>query len=218
MIAKLIFFILLSITIVFLLLTIYLLFRFKIKRNHKKAVYKQLHLLAEERDYLLLNNVTLFLNDNYDEPTLFDHIFFGDKYIYVIQDYDKEGGIFGNIVDRYLLLQKNDKTYKSINPLVECKNKLALLEKKLGVSHNDNIFLAMVIYNNSLLVADNLKVKSNQQCFIPLREVRDTILSAERDEVKPFSHQQTEELLLNIKAASDKIKIQLNKTSKKGGK
>lgn len=215
MIAKLIFFILLSITLLFFIITIYLLIRFKIKRNHKKAVYNILHAVAEEKDYLLLNNVTLNIKNKNSEPTLFDHILFGDKYIYLIDDYDKEGGLFGNMVDRYLLIKKGERTYKTNNPLFELKNKLTLLENELGIKHKDNLFLAMIVYNNALIVANNLKVKNNEQCFISLKELRDTILSAEKDQVQPLTHQATEELLQILKNNSDRFKEGLNGTSKK---
>ena len=83
--------------VVFLLLLLAFLFGPIIKRkyievNYKKIVSKTLYKYALDHDVFLINDIKLPYNGGF---IIFDHILFGEKYIYCIKDvhesYGKEG-------------------------------------------------------------------------------------------------------------------------------
>lgn len=216
--SKIVFYVLLVIIIALILILLFLLFKFKFRRNHRNAVYSELNAIAKENDFLLVNDLAFFLHDDIEAgATIFDHILFGEKYIYVIKDFDKEGGLFGNAKDESLLINNNGQTFRVANPIYQQGVNVRLLEDAIGVKHNQNLLVPIVVYNNDLCVGNNLREKSNESCFIPLKELRATIKTAERDNVQPFSHESTEKLIMDLKTRSEKIKADYNINIDKGG-
>lgn len=179
-------------------------------KKHKKHVYKVLHHYAEEHDHYLLNDVELYFDENNPEPIVFDHILFANKYIYVITDLAAKGGIYGNINDELLFFKKNDGSVINIhNPLDIGNEKVKILETAVGASHDKHLFLSMIVYNPSLIVHKDIRVKNGDSCFIPITEVEETIDEAEKDSVTSFDDNKTKELVKAIKERSDQVKRDL---------
>ena len=150
------------------------------------------------------------------EPEHYDHILFGEKYIYVIQDFSAFGGIYGNSKDPTLFLrdEKSEKTTKIDNPLKIAERKVMLLEAAVGVSHEKHLFQSFTVYNNSLLVPPTIQVKDGANSLLPLKDLKQTIIEAEKDSVTSFEDQKTKDLVLAIKERSDAVKKDVQKRKK----
>lgn len=187
-------------------------YQFCDKKTFKKKIYKTLHYYAEEEDHLLLNDVNVFLDDDDDKPTVFDHILLADKYIYVISSFFEIGGLYGNSCDPYLFL-KNKNSKKGIkkidNPIIINEINVKKLEKLLNVPSSDKMFVSIVLYNNSIIVPKELEKIDQISWFLPLKELKKSIKSAEKDDVSVISHDKTESMLKLLKSNSDKLKKEL---------
>ena len=188
------------------------------KHFHKRKTYKVLKYFCDENDQLLLNKVYLVLEGDEERPTYFDHIVFADKYVYLIDDFFAEGGIYGNTCDKTLFVRDyHDKSNRIPNPILLGEEKRERMEKTLGVDPKDHMFVSVVVYNDSLLVPPGIGKKEQSSWFLPVKELEKTLKEAEQDDVSPLSHQQTEALLTMLKEKSDKVKKTLidNKKKKK---
>ena len=182
--------------------------------THNK-VYKVLKSFADENDHYLLNDVELYMDSRNAEPTVFDHILFADKYIYVISDLTAFGGIYGNAKDATLFLKNEKGEIKNINnPLLTCERKVRLLEAAIGANSSKHLIIGVTVYNNSLIVPKNIKVKNQDNCFLPVKELYETLEEAEKDDVTSFEDRKTKELVDMIKKRSDAVKedVRRNKT------
>lgn len=179
------------------------------KKTFKKKIYKTLHFCAEEDDHLLLNDVTIYLDGDEDKPTVFDHILFADKYIYVFSSFFDVGGLYGNGSDPYLFLKglNSKKGVKKIeNPIIINEKKVKKLENLLKVPSSDKMFVSVVIYNQSLLVPKEIEKIDQISWFLPIKELKKSIKTAEKDDVSNISHAKTEAMLKLLKSNSDKLK------------
>lgn len=217
MLSRILFIIFISLFVISLIVMIIYFTKDKRKdKKHKKRVYKILHQLAEEKDFLLLNDVKLYFSKDDESPYCFDHILFANKYIYVIQDYIQQGGIFGNVQDSTLFIKKEDGRIESIsNPIKEAFDKVNGLENALGINHSQHSFISMTVYNDNLSVPKNIKQKNYENCFIKASEITDTIKQAEKDQLVPFDDKLTEKLLKMIKDSSDSIKAELDRLNRR---
>lgn len=177
------------------------------KNKFQKSVYRILHYYAEEEDQLLLNNVNLVFDKNAQEPYVFDHMLFADKYIYIISDYTKIGGLYGNINDQFLFLKdEKNQINKIFNPVILNENKITELERVFAIPHSDKMFVSVVVFNPSLVVPKELLKKEQTSWFLSLDELEKTIKKAEMDDVTPITHAQSEDMAKSILARSDRTK------------
>ncbi len=181
------------------------------KTNHKKHVYKTLHNFAEEKDQLLLNDVVCYLDGDTAKPTKIDHIVICSKYVYVIKDFSQDGGIYGNLADLNLFRQdKNGKKQRIENPVLENLHVVEKLEKLTHISHDQHLFVSVVVFNNSLIVPKGVAQKTQDSWFIPLHDLIGTIKVAEQDDIAPFSKEKGESLAQALKSKSDSTKVHLS--------
>ncbi len=176
------------------------------KRTYRHKVYKVLHYYVEEKDQLLVNNAEVDIKGE-SEPVLFDHVVLADKYIYLVQDLYFDGAIYGNVSDPYIWMKDNKgKTMRIANPVLTNKKRMEGLEDLIGVSHDDHIFVSVIVYNSSLLVPLNMVTKVRGDFFLSVNDLEKTIKAAEKDEVPPIPHEKTEALVQLFKKRSDEIK------------
>lgn len=185
------------------------------KKRFPKAVYHVLSDYAEENDQLLLNDVEVYLGGS-RTPTHFDHILCADKYMYLIQDFLAEGGVYGNGEDSFLFLQhkKGESSDKITNPIQEQRRRTAMLTREVKLPPEQKYFFSVVVFNNSLIVPSSLQEKKQGEWFLPLKELKKTIVLAEQDDVTPIRHEDTESLVRQLKAMSDRYKDRLDWATK----
>jgi hypothetical protein len=185
------------------------------KRRHRHHVYQVLHNYAEDYDQLLLNNVVLNLGQPGDPATTFDHILIGDKYAYLIQDFEAQGAIYGNLRDPKLFLKNFQSTVITIpNPMIENLEAILKFEKSRGIDPEEKICVSVIVVNDSLIVPAGIKTKGQVGWFLPVNELYKTLQQAEQDDVAKISHETSQKIIQNLKSQSDANKAEMKKHSR----
>lgn len=137
------------------------------KKDFKYFYYKRLYRLAMDKDYYLINNFIFKIDDSH--VGRIDHILFGDKYIYLINDSYFDGDIEGKENDRSLILiNKVGKKYYVDNPIIDNRNiltKLAIvtgIDKSLLISIsliNDNCHSGVITSSKTSYIIQSNKMK-----------------------------------------------------------
>ena len=140
-------FLILGIAVVIILLSL-LAFLFIYRSRHvKELTYLKLNKIAQENDYLLLNNYRIHIDDNH--VANIDHILITDKFIVIINDFKISGVISGDYNDDELRNINKNKQTQIVNPLnlnINLAKRLALfndlsfdLIKGLAVVNSDSV-------------------------------------------------------------------------------
>jgi hypothetical protein len=132
--------------------------RRKNKNNFRKHYYKTIYKIAFDEDYYLINDFLLRVDNN--NVAKIDHILFGNKYIYLINDYYYEGDLTGKDSDESLILiNENGKKFYTDNP-----NKLAdKIANKISRRHmiDKSLLIGITLVNDSCRIS----VESNNKSF-----------------------------------------------------
>ena len=168
-----------SILLVLLLVGIFIYKKWYAKKHYKEATYIKLSGLANENDYLLLNNYTI----NFDESHVgvIDHILISKKYIIVINDFPISGVVSGEMRDRSLRVVKGHKDIKNIsNPL----NYNINLIKRLNIYHrlDRELVKGLVVINNDSEIA--ISRSTDQFQMIRRKDLAKTIREIDKADVK----------------------------------
>ena len=116
------------------------------RHNVAKKVYK----IAKDYDFYLLNKVAINVGD---KVVHFDHLLFGNKYIYCIGAKYYSLAIDGNYKDTSWF------NYKTTNKFDYIKNPMKLHRERVNlfsalVAPSSDLFIATILVNNSCLVGD----------------------------------------------------------------
>lgn len=116
------------------------------KTDYKYFYYKRLYKLAMDKDYYLINNFLFKIDDAH--VGRIDHILFGDKYIYIINDIYYDGDIEGKENDQsIILINRNGKKNYEDNPILNNRkiaNKLSLIT---GI--NPSLIIGICLINDN---------------------------------------------------------------------
>ena len=173
---------LIIILIILVLLSIYLIFYRPINSKIEKTFFKincakKIYMVAKNHDCYLLNKVAIKVEGKIIH---FDHILFGDKFIYCI-------------VTRYYSVALNGKLddaswfhYFRNNDFEIIKNPLRLNKERVDyfsslITSSKEIFVGMLIVNNSCLI-DKIEGVSNNELLINIRDFEKTIKRYEQNE------------------------------------
>ena len=116
------------------------------KAKFNNYCYKLVYKVALYRDYYLVNNFIIKLDN---EKTInIDHVLFGEKFIYIIMDHYYEGDLMGNASDPDLVLfsHKGGKSYVE-NPYYSGNKLLARFSTATGIK--TDLMIGVQIVNNS---------------------------------------------------------------------
>lgn len=186
------------------------------RKKFAKRVYNVLKYYADEQDHLLLNDVNLYLGEEKRKPTIFNHVLFADKYVYVITDFSYQGGIYGNIQDGTLFVKDYDgKKLKVDNPIADNEGNVRKLENFLGIHHSDKMLVSVVVHDSNLIVPKEIEKKEQNSWFLPIGELEKTLNLAEQDDVEPISHEQTERMVRTLLERSNLIKKEIKRYQEK---
>ena len=179
-----------SVLLVLLLVGIFIYKKWYTKKHYKEAVYIKLSRLANENDYLLLNNYTI----NFDESHVgvIDHILISKKYIIVINDFPISGVVSGEIRDRSLRVVKSHKDIKNIsNPL----NYNINLIKRLNIYHrlDKEMVKGLVVINNDSEVA--IEHSTDQFQMIRRKDLPRVIRNIDKSNVKNLKQADVENFI-----------------------
>ena len=114
---------------------------------HKRLTAKTLYKYAKDYDVFLINNVSLPINDRAIE---FDHVLFGEKFIYCIKDASYKVGIEGSAEDLkwFSYNTKGEMEYVE-NPFQKNNANLSMLMKYMNLTSEDKFFYSIISVNDS---------------------------------------------------------------------
>lgn len=163
-----------------------LFFRYNVSRR----VYK----IAKNNDYYLLNKVAINVSD---KTIHFDHLLFGNKYIYCIGVKYYPLAIDGNFKDVSWF------NYKANNNFVYIKNPMKLHSERVNlfsslVAPTSDLFVATIIVNNSCLVGD-IKGSGKHNKVVRLNDFEKMVKSYENDaNIDPIEPIKLHQLVLDV--------------------
>lgn len=156
---------LILVAIVIIVIFLIVLFIVKLKSRNKhyynknpknKILDKKIRKYSKNRDFLLLNDVFLPVENN--KATLIDNIIFGNKYIYVIAQKHWEGSLKGFEYDtKWLLTNKKNQTKYVDNPLIGNRFKVQTLLRFLNEKDDETIINIIAI--NDRTKFDSIKAQ-----------------------------------------------------------
>ena len=195
---KIAFYISIPVTIlaIFFLLIFPLIKKAKMRTNFLNVVGKKVTEIAEIKDYLLLNRVILPIDEIHNMHI--DHILFGNKYIYLINDQYIEGSLpqAKENDKKWVQLQSLNKPEWIDNPIL--KNKRRVEKFTLLTRTEPDILVGIIVCNNDLSYNDFLITDSHQH-FVKLNQVARLIDSFEMSKnVNNISNEDLKELVKQI--------------------
>ncbi len=133
--------------------------RYFYKRKYKDFYGKKIYKIALYEDFYLINNFVFKHDDT--KYSRIDHILFGNKFIYLINDYYFDGSLTGTPDNQSLVLIQNDKKVYVDNPINDSK----LLLKRLSsvVDIDAEMLIGISIVNNECAIDMEQK---NQQIYL----------------------------------------------------
>lgn len=108
-----------------------------IKNTKNKKLDRRIRKYAKNKDFLILNNVFLPVDDT--KAIIVDNLLFGNKYIYVISQKHWEGTLKGFEYDPKWLLTTKTITKYVDNPLIGNRFKVSTLMNFLNETDDENI-------------------------------------------------------------------------------
>ena len=162
------------------------------KKSFQKKFYTDVYQLAIDRDYYVINDVVLEIDTKFIH---FNHILFGDKYIYCICDHYYDGPLSGKFTDQQWFLYKNNGQLDHIkNPLLLHKARLSYVTSALRA---EELFIGLCIVNESCLV-DEIKDAPEYLNVINQKDFKEYIYKKEKENVPPINSIQLDSLVQQI--------------------
>ena len=192
----------LSFLLVMILVGLFIYKKWYAHKHYKEAVYLKLTKLANENDYLLLNNYQINFDDTH--VGVIDHILISKKYIIVINDFPISGVVSGEIRDRSLRVVKSRKEIKNIsNPL----NYNINLIKRLNIYHrlDKELVKGLVVINNDSEIT--IEHSTDQFQMIRRKDLAKTIKEIDKANVKNLRQHDVENFI-NKLYNENRIKVQ----------
>ena len=129
-----------------------------IKKKYVEYYYREIYKIAMANDYYLINQFAFKIDDN--SLLKIDHILFGDKYVYIINDCYYEGDIVGKINDKSLInLSKRGKKHYIDNPIL--LNRFLLTRLCMVTNLDPSIMIGITVVNDSC----NCEINSDSKQF-----------------------------------------------------
>lgn len=135
--------------------------RYQLKHNLPNAYFRTINKVALYKDFYLINLLKLKIDSN--QYISYDHVLFGNKYIYVIGDSYFEGTLKGELLDAKLIFneRKNRRGKEIDNPLYTNKYRMEKLALATGIEKD--MLINIVIVNDE---CDITLLKNTENTFI----------------------------------------------------
>lgn len=154
------------------------------KKTFKHRVYKKVYKIAKNYDFYLLNKVAI----NVDGKIIhFDHLLFGNKYIYCIGSNYYSFAINGKFDDATWFKYKKNKTFQLI------KNPMKIHRERVNyfaslITSSKDLFVSCVIINDSCLLPE-IDGCSNYDKIINLNKLENLVKEKESNKDISFIDQ-----------------------------
>ena len=162
------------------------------KKTFLKNFYTNVYQLAIDKDFYVINDVVLEIDTKFIH---FNHILFGDKYIYCICDSYFDGPISGKYSDQqWFLYKKNGQLEHIKNPLLLHRTRLSYVTSALRA---EELFVGICVVNESCIV-DEIRDIPDNLVVINVHEFKDYIFKREKENVSPINSIQLDSLVQQI--------------------
>lgn len=188
--------------IIFLLLFIPLRRR-SIKKKYVEHYYKEIYKIALNNDYYLINNFAFKVDDS--SLLKINHILFGEKYVYLINDYHFDGDIAGKAFDKSLIcFSKRGKKYYIDNPIVRSKYLLDRLTIMTGL--DPTIMIGISLVNDDC--SSDIISQSKQYYLVQRNKLASLVKAIESRNIGKLNEKSLEKLVHSINKMNRKKKKQ----------
>ena len=173
-------------------------YRYYYFHNYHKIFAKKIEHFCKKNNFENLG--ILKIKSIHNELISIDHLVFGNKNIYLIEDFYCNCDVYGKQIDNSLLI-RNDKNKQSFyveNPFHSAEQKISNLSQVLSI--DKNLFIPVVIYNPSCNFI-NLSKASNMCCYTRIKKI---ILNFESIDEEPLNRDQVVSTINEIKKISRK--------------
>ena len=163
------------------------------KRQFKHYYYKKIYHIALYNDYYLVNDFVFKLDSKHN--TVVDHLLFGNKFIYVLQDYYFEGDLTGSASDPDLVLisKTGDKNYVD-NPYATFNKLLSRLSTATGI--NTDLMVGIAVVNNDCRMKIN--TPSKQFFMIQRNKLPKLIKTIENRDIGNINAEKLQDAVLTV--------------------
>ena len=168
------------------------------KKNFRYNYYKKIYKYVLYNDFYLINDFSFEIDDNVIAKI--DHIVFGNKYIFVINDYYYDGDISGKQNDpSFIFVSRKGKKCYTDNPMLLNMSIVKKLAGKLGVS--PSLMIGIVVINNNSHI--QVKIDSKDSYLIQIKNLPSLIRAIESRNISSINEKQ----LAHAVKVLDKINI-----------
>ena len=173
----------------------------------KSRIKRKLKKIAKYNDYLLLNNLVLYINDyNYIE---IEHLLIANKYIYVITSKSFYGDINGIATDAAWRLYRGGRLQHITNPLPNNLKRLRTVAHLTNIDEKN--FISLVIINKPSFTNDIRSSRDNE--FVVREKLLTTFIKEQESKknVEEFTIAFQEKIANVINNYSEDCKMKLKR-------
>ena len=162
------------------------------RRKYKDLYGKKIYKIALYEDFYLIND----FNFNYEDTKFakIDHVLFGDKFIYLINDYFFDGSLKGNVDNQSLIMIQNNKKYYVDNPLND--SKLLLKRLSLITDIDQDMMIGISLVNDECII--DIEQTSQQFYLIQQKYLTKLIKAIESRNIREINAEQLQTVVKEL--------------------
>lgn len=188
-----------TLIVIAIILAIYLLISYPLnkylyRRFFRYKYYRTIYKIVNKKDYRLINNFYFKIDEN--SQAHFDHLLFGEKYIYCITDKYWTMGIVGKPHDEsWLLCKTKDKRTYIDNPLL--KNDIREEKLSLISGIERDMFVSIVIVNNDCVVNESIEFNKHN-IIVKEKNLAKVIARFENEDIGKINEEQLQRAIFDL--------------------
>ncbi len=164
------------------------------RRHFRYYMGKKVYKIAHDNDYLLLQNLVLKISS--DAYAKFDHVLFGNKYFYLINDKSYNGDVIGSNRDEIWQFYGNSNSSQGIkNPLRVNQRRMDHFSNITGI--DKEMLINIVVYNDDSLCTC-VGLRSDSVFICKASELKKLIYELENRNVPPFEEHELEKVVAQV--------------------
>ncbi|MFA5687420.1 MAG: NERD domain-containing protein [Bacilli bacterium] len=181
-------------------------------KRYKFIYYRKINKVAHYEDFYLINRFRLIKDKN--NLITIDHILFGNKWIYLLQDYYFRGILSGKEEDDSWHLDNGKQKRFITNPLKDNAKFVRLLSKNTQI--DENMFITIGVYNDDLILK-RVGETLNNNYLTNIKQLPKLIKALEKREVDTLNEEELEQVVLDLSKLNSSLdkKDERQKRSKK---
>lgn len=181
-------------------------------KRFKYIYYRKINQIAHYEDFYLINQFNL--KKEKSDVLMIDHVLFGNKWIYLIQDYYFRGVLSGKEEDDSWLLDSGKLKQYINNPLKENAKLVRLLSMSTQI--DENMFITIAVYNNDLVIKRDGETLNNNY-LTNVKQLYKLIKALEKRVVETLNEDDLKQVVNDLSQLNTKInkKNERQKRSKK---